>query len=576
MSSGGPWRAPILRWVALAVLFGLGAVWSTWPLARQIDRGIPLGTESVATVPIFNLWTLAWNVESLGRGYEDYWRAPIFHPAPDTFALSEPQPLGGWVAFAITELGGSVLLAYNLLLIGALAANGLLASLLFRRLGLRWLPAIAGGALVLVLPFTHQELGVLQLVPLAGVLLFAFAAARFAERPGPVAGGAVGLGLAVAYGLSAQVAVFTVLAATPAVLWLWWPHRANRRAWTGAAVGAALFASLVSPLVVAQMRATADAGFTRSAETIRKQSARPAHYLTRPWPSLVPAPGIGLAERPSARAFWPGTIRVLLAVMGLALAWRQPTWRRPGLAAAALLVTSLLLSFGAHLGFGDRSLLDLVRALPGLGQIRSFFRFALLVQLAVMALAAGGLHALLIRAEGRVRRPWPAVLVAALAVLAVLDMRPAMGAIEPLPPLDLELPWLDWIERETAARDVLAFVPFPEGRSTRDYVGTSQWMYWQTRHWRPMVNGYSGFFPPSFRSLKNAMKQFPAPRSLSALRDAGVRYCVVHRRVIEGSAAPDPEAPIQLVPVFYDERHGLAIFELRQRPDRAAEPMRGT
>ena len=105
-------------------------------------------------------------------------------------------------------------------------------------------------------------------------------------------------------------------------------------------------------------------------------------------------------------------------------------------------------------------------------------------------------------------------------------------------------------------------MPFPEGRTSRDYLGTSQWMYWQIRHWRPMVNGYSGFFPEPFRDLKKAMETFPSNGALRALSDAGVRYCIVHRSVIAASPAPDPDGPVRLASVFRDEEHGLAIFEL--------------
>ncbi|MCG8462859.1 MAG: hypothetical protein MI919_41770 [Holophagales bacterium] len=554
---------PPLRWAGLVLLFVAGAVALTWPLAARIGEGIPLGTERVATVPLFNLWTLAWNVESAGRGYEGYWRAPIFHPTTHAFALSEAQPLTGALAFGIQGLGGSVLEAYNGILIGALALNGLLATALLRLVGLTWLPAVAGGSLVLALPFTHQELGVLQLVPLAGILLLAAGVARFAAGPSLGAGLLAGGGLAVAYGLSSQVAVFGALAVAPAVLWLWWPHRGRREARIAAAAGAVVFLVLVAPLVAGQMRATAEEGLARSIETVRQQSARPSHYLTSPWPPALPTPGITTAERPSARAFWPGTVRVLLALTALALAGSSSRWRRLTVAGALVLGSSLLLSFGAHLGIGGLSLVDVLRQVPGLAQVRSFFRFALFAQLAIAALAAGALQLLYDRLRRRLSRPWATVLVACLALSALFEMRPTPGPIEPLPALDLRLPWVEWIEDETEADDVLAFLPFPRGRSSGDYLATSQWMYWQMRHWRPMVNGYSGFFPQSFKSLKKAMETFPSPASLRALRDAGVRYCVVPRRVIEHSPAPEPDGPVQLVLVFRDETHELAIFELR-------------
>ena len=45
---------------------------------------------------------------------------------------------------------------------------------------------------------------------------------------------------------------------------------------------------------------------------------------------------------------------------------------------------------------------------------------------------------------------------------------------------------------------------------------TTQWMFWQMRHRRPMVNGYSGFFPRRFRELKAALEHFPDARSLAS------------------------------------------------------------
>jgi len=218
---------------------------------------------------------------------------------------------------------------------------------------------------------------------------------------------------------------------------------------------------------------------------------------------------------------------------------------------------------GAHLAVGELSLLNLLRAVPGLSQIRSFFRFALFVQLAVAGLAALALERLLHGVQRRFGKKRALAGIAALALLAVVEIRPAMGKIQPLPPLDLELPWLEWVVESTETGDVLAFVPFPEGRSSRAYLGTSQWMYWQMRHWRPMVNGYSGFFPARFRELKKTMRSFPSESSLDALAAAGVRYCIVHRAFLSRAPAPEPGGRHRLVPVFRDDRHALDVFELR-------------
>src|SRR5262249_37898828 len=54
------------------------------------------------------------------------------------------------------------------------------------------------------------------------------------------------------------------------------------------------------------------------------------------------------------------------------------------------------------------------------------------------------------------------------------------------------------------------------------------YMYYSTFHWQKLVNGYSGFFPPSYQHLTAVMRTFPDARSIAALREHGVQYAVVH------------------------------------------------
>ena len=54
------------------------------------------------------------------------------------------------------------------------------------------------------------------------------------------------------------------------------------------------------------------------------------------------------------------------------------------------------------------------------------------------------------------------------------------------------------------------------------------YMYFSTFHWHRLVNGYSGFSPPSYRDLLGNMEFFPDDTSIAELRRRGVDYVIVH------------------------------------------------
>ncbi len=61
-------------------------------------------------------------------------------------------------------------------------------------------------------------------------------------------------------------------------------------------------------------------------------------------------------------------------------------------------------------------------------------------------------------------------------------------------------------------------VPGPDARYT----------YMSTFHWQKLVNGYSGFYPPSYLRRLDGLQSFPDASSLEILRRTGVSYVIVH------------------------------------------------
>ena len=51
-------------------------------------------------------------------------------------------------------------------------------------------------------------------------------------------------------------------------------------------------------------------------------------------------------------------------------------------------------------------------------------------------------------------------------------------------------------------------------------------------HRRPLLNGYSGFFPPSYQKLQEQTKSFPDDTSLDYLRTRNVKFITVHGELL--------------------------------------------
>jgi len=552
--------------VALAICVAT-AISLTWPLAAKISDGIPLGTETVATVPLVSLWSLWWNADRMAHGYTGYWDAPIFHPAERAFGFSETHFIQGGLAAALHWATGSWASSYNVILLVALSLNGFAAYRLLLTLGTRFAAALGGGVLVVALPYVHQELGVLALVPVWGILVSLLAASAFVDQPSMRRGLLLGVAVGASYLLSGYYGIMAGLLLALTLPFLLWRKLRDRKLWIGIAAGMAAAAVLVLPLALPQRDATRAQGFERSEATAAKHSARPVDYVEAAWPTLTPAPG-GIASKPSQRAFWPGTVRCALALLGGAWLLASRGRRRWGLWLVALTFLAVILSLGPHGAVGPLSAHDLLRkTLPGYSQMRALFRFAVFAQIGVTLFAAFGIESITRIVRSRI----PALAKVAtfavpafLTVIALTDFRPRMGEILPLPDHAIELAWVEWIEQEAPDDAVFAFVPFPSGRGSVDYLGTAQWMYWQMRHERRMVNGYSSFFPKSFRDLKRDMAEFPTEASIARLDDYGVEYVVVHRAFFPRDAAGQGFGGRRLTRVMRDDETGIDILRVER------------
>ena len=97
----------------------------------------------------------------------------------------------------------------------------------------------------------------------------------------------------------------------------------------------------------------------------------------------------------------------------------------------------------------------------------------------------------------------------------------------------------------------------------------ARYAYMSTFHWMPLLNGYSGYYPPSYLALIGNLRHFPDEHAVTLLRGRGTRYVVVHTSLYP----PDRSAEIltqvlsspQLAQLgsFHDGVGAAVVFGLR-------------
>jgi hypothetical protein len=173
---------------------------------------------------------------------------------------------------------------------------------------------------------------------------------------------------------------------------------------------------------------------------------------------------------------------------------------------------------------------------PGFEGLRVPARFAMVVTLMLAVLGGYGAAALW-------RFRWWRPVVTAVAAFFLLEGTavpflvngsggpPGFNAPEPRLYRPRRAPriYLDGVSR--IGDGVLAELPL----GTPDFDLRA--MYYSTVHWRPILNGYSGFFPPHYGSLVLALSEIPrhAEVSLQALRAAGATHVLVHEGAYLGN-----------------------------------------
>ena len=612
------WRGVLLRFVILTAIFGAVSIWSVWPMPQQMASQIPTSQEGIATVPLFNAWTIAWNAHCAARGMSGYWDAPIFHPLKGTFAFSEPQPATLVVAPAIWWLR-SPAIAYNVYMLLSLTLNGLFTVYLMRTLRVGWIASVVAGVAMIQHPLVHLQIAVVQLLPVWGILWTLASLMRLREAAVMPSTSPITLfgntsqrdtrirGLVILSGIETALAFVSVFAVSvhhglflslllAATGWLIVPWRHILRWLPGAVPALLIAAGLLLPLLLPIARVMREHSFERRESLVAQLSIKPVDYLVEPNTALIRS---HMVAREGRWQMSPGWTRMLLALLAVCVPV-LPKYRSRSVETwflLALATVAFLLSLGVNLQVGNWNVwMTLSQYVPGVSQVRSAFRFAYFVQIVVIVLAALGLERLLDfcryqrgrepASETLLERLWDCVryqqharslsrwifgvVFVALASLIMFELPPSAVQLVGVPRM-LTSDWKPFVKSNLRDGHGVLLMPYVKGATVRDFDVTARWMLSNVLDDIPMINGYSGFFPESHFLLQKAINADPySDETLRLLYDAKIQFVI-----LQGSAAdqipPDGTLQFALRPVAMGGMRGMRgmrgmqMLELRPR-----------
>ena len=523
---------PRFHWLGAAAVCVLLTVAHTWPLAA--DPATHSRTDTADAQ--LNAWILAWVAHQLPRDPLHLFDANIFHPARDVLAFSEPLIVPGAMGAPFAWMGGSPVLVYNLMVLAGLA----LTALAGWRLMLAWtgdhVAAALTGAMFAFGSHTITRLAHVQGLHLYGLPLALLAADRIVTRAGMPGGWWTRTGdawwlalwmavLVYTSGYTAVFGIFMIAAVVVARMPEWWGRRA------APVLGRFLLASVAAgiaaiPVYLPYARVAETQGMVRPLESVDLYSATYNHYLAatgRLHFSLWSEPFFAAA----GDAYFPGFVVIGLAAFALWRAARRTPGSpapeadiAPSLTRARIVMLVAIAAVGVLLSLGTNTPLYgwLFEVFPPIRGMRAASRFGTLFVLAAACLAGYGLWFL--RARFAARR-WMTGVAIALIAAANIEM-----AAAPIPFHPFEgIPDLYARLADEPGDVVLAEIPLYRRRQIYRNV---EYVLASTRHWRPLVNGYSGYVPRQYLTFAETFRGFPSDASLAAMRGAGVTHVMVH------------------------------------------------
>jgi hypothetical protein len=492
-------RHPLPGVLALLIVL---TVMLTWPQALH------LGTQvSAHDDPLLSIWRISWIAHALTGDVRHLFDGNIFYPYPGTLAYSDATLLEGLLAAPFLVARANPILVYNILLLAGFVSSGVGMFVLVRHLTSNSDAALVSAVIFTLAPyriehFMHLELQWTVWMPLAFWAIhrvFDTGSVRF----GILAGILLWLQViscvyyGVFLGITIAALVVMLAASEPRAA-----MRASRALSLGAILPALLTIAYAQPYL-----ANARVLGPRDTAEITNFSAHLASYITAPQENWLWGWTAWRFTGNELHLF-PGLVTVALSIVALVRRPHRTVWIYAALAALAVTLS---------LGLNGPAYTWLAAHVSFLKGLRAPARFGVLACCALGVLAGFGFDVLQQRVPASRLRG--ALLVVVLASIGI------ESGSSPLRLTEVASPAADvYTFLRRAYPSVVIELPIT------DWNLTPEIMYWSTRHWNPLVNGYSGYEPPSYKETLERMRTFPDDAAIARLQELQVRYVLMHER----------------------------------------------
>jgi hypothetical protein len=533
-----------LEGTAITLGYAMLALWLLSPLFSDPSRkvvdpmaGTTIGGGGWVAAPDINLmlWILAWDWHALTTMPSKLFQANFFHPAPFARAGCEHM-LGHLPIFGpVYALSGNPVLANQMNILLSIALCGTFMYALLRHWGVSRAAALFGGFVYAFCPMraygaSYEQLIAVQYLPLA-LLFLDRTLTRVSGMAAVSFAGCLFLQLLCSY-YTAYMTVFAVSGYAIGVLWV---SRARLpRRGIVLAVGSALAAGLGMVAVSLPYLRLRDLGMAPDYQ----QSFWLQVSAAGLWKNYL-YPTIAVREwgykLDSGNSLYVGILPLAFALAGLLRrrrAGKDPSAWAPA-ATLGLTAACYVMALGPELALWHWSIplpySFALRVVPGFSALRGTSRFGFGVMLGIAALAGLGFDRAVRQLPAR--HSWwiapAALMMFGAGTAGEYDLFRTAYAVRSVK-VGNEVPAVYRALTQLPPGAVLE-VPIGGEEALNGLLLESEYMYYSTVHWQPLLNGYAGYIPPTYRAVVALARSLPNRRSVEILaRATGLQYVIVH------------------------------------------------